>query len=91
MTRTLGDIDSPQETSPDRPKRQNGLTIRALREKDGFSQTALAKAVGIRQASLSAIESELADAHISTLNLIARALHVPVGAIMRNCPGRTAA
>lgn len=73
------------------PPRQNGAAIRALREKDGWTQAALAEAVGIRQATLSAIESESASAYVTTLNLIARAMRVPVAAIMRDCDdtGRT--
>jgi transcriptional regulator with XRE-family HTH domain len=63
---------------------QNGPAIRALREKDGWTQTAFAKAVGIRQASLSNIESETSNATIATLNLIARRLRVPLDAIMRD-------
>lgn len=63
--------------------KQNGPAIRALREKDGWTQTALAQAVGIRQASLSNIESETSNATIATLNLIARRLRVPLDAIMR--------
>jgi DNA-binding XRE family transcriptional regulator len=85
MERTLADIES---SDPDRrqlPKRQNGAAIRALREKDGWSQTALAREVGIRQATLSGIESESANAQVTTLNRIARALRVPVAAVMRDC------
>jgi DNA-binding XRE family transcriptional regulator len=81
MERTLRDTKSARSVPP----RQNGPAICALREKDGWTQTALAEAVGIRQASLSAIESESANARITTLNLIARKLHVPLDAIMR-CP-----
>jgi transcriptional regulator with XRE-family HTH domain len=64
--------------------RQNGLAIRALREKDGWSQSALAEAAGIRQASLSAIENEQSNAAVRTLNTLARRLRVPVAAIMRD-------
>lgn len=64
--------------------RQNGAAIRALREKDGWSQTALAKAAGISQGSLSDIESETINAATLTLNRIARRLRVPADAIMRD-------
>lgn len=74
---------TPKDTTSTAP-RQNGAAIRALREKDGCTQTAFAKAVGIRQASLSQIENEAVNAGVATLNLIARALHVPVAAITRN-------
>lgn len=63
--------------------RQNGPAIRAIREKDCWSQAALAKAVGIRQGTLSDIETEAASATVITLNKIARKLRVPVDAIMR--------
>lgn len=64
--------------------RQNGAAIRELRVKDGLSQTQLAARAGIRQGSLSAIESEDANALATTLNLIAHALRVHVAAIMRD-------
>ena len=83
MEGTLRDTKFSGTAPRSRPRRQNGAAIKALREKDGWSQTALAQRVGIRQASLSAIESESANAHITTLNLIARAMRVPVDAIMR--------
>lgn len=79
---------TPKDTEPPgsrsrRATRQNGAAVRALREKDGWSQEALAKAAGISQAGLSQIETESASAHATTLNRIARKLHVPVDAIMR--------
>jgi len=63
--------------------RQNGPAIRALREKDGWSQTALAEAAGMTQANYWRIEAEAANARVESLNRIARALRVPVAAIMR--------
>lgn len=78
MNRTLRDTKSA------RP-RQNGAAIRALREKDGWTQTALARAVGMTQANYWRIESEAANARVESLNRIARALRVPVAAIMRDC------
>lgn len=81
MQRTLGDTESERDTLRKSPTRQNGAAIRALREKDGMSQTALAAKVGIRQASLSAIESGAANAYVTTLNKIARALCVPTAAV----------
>lgn len=73
-------------TSPSRrrPVRQNGAAIRALREKDGYSQQGLAKAAHITQTALSAIERDAASAYVTTLNRIARALCVPVSAIIRD-------
>lgn len=82
--------ETPQDTGARRASRdgsrprQNGPAIRAIREKDGWTQTALAKAVQINQTTLSGIERELDQAGIATLNRIARKLRVPVGAIMRD-------
>ncbi len=91
MSRTLGDIKRPGETARPKPRRQNGAAIRSLREKDGWSQDALAKAAGLRQATLSVIETEYSNATVRTLNRIARQLRVPVAAIMRDYDGTTAA
>lgn len=87
MNETLRDTASPAPRGDQRRVRQNGLAIRALREKDGWSQASLARQVGIKQQSLSAIEIETDNAGIGTLNLIARAMRVPVAAIMRDCDG----
>lgn len=84
MEETPKDTASRRVTRHGTPPRQNGLAIRALREKDGWSQSALATAAGIRQASLSAIESEQSNATVRTLNILARQLRVPVAAIMRD-------
>jgi transcriptional regulator with XRE-family HTH domain len=79
MARTSQDTAGPPVTRT----RQNGAAIRALREKDGWTQDGLASASGINQAYLSLIESETRDAPVTTINRIARALRVPVAAIMR--------
>lgn len=79
MTETHADADGPAE----RLRRHNGIAIRCLREKDGWSQTAFAATVGLTQAGLSNIEIEAKGTTISTLNRIARALSVPVAAILR--------
>jgi transcriptional regulator with XRE-family HTH domain len=73
-------------TAPSRPRRkiQNGATIRSLREKDGYSQAGLAKAAGMTQANLSRIETEDQAPSLATLNRIARALAVPVVALLRD-------
>lgn len=77
--------ETPQDTKClERTRRnQNGAAIRSLREKDGYSQNGLAEAAGLTQANLSLIESERRNARVATLNKIARALRVPVAAIMR--------
>jgi transcriptional regulator with XRE-family HTH domain len=83
MRETPEDAGPPGRTRK-RASRQNGPAIRALREKDGWSQTGLAKAAGIEQCTLSLIESESTNARVSTLNALARRLRVPVDAIMRD-------
>lgn len=83
MEETLKDTASRRISRDGMPVRQNGTAIRVIREKDGWSQNALAKAVGISQGALSHIEGESDNAGVPTLNLIARKLHIPVGAIMR--------
>jgi transcriptional regulator with XRE-family HTH domain len=77
MSETLEDIAPPRVT----PVRQNGLVIRVLREKDGWSQTQLAEAIGITQPALSLIESESNGVEAFRLPVIARLLDVPVAAI----------
>lgn len=84
MEETPKDATSGRVTRHGKPVRQHGPALRALREKDGWSQNKFAKAVGIHQSTLSAIENEQQNASIPTLNLIARKLRVPVDAIMRN-------
>jgi transcriptional regulator with XRE-family HTH domain len=80
MSETQEDTKSPGRT---RRITQNGPAIRSLREKDGYSQSAFATAVGMTQANLSRIEDEKSCARVQTLNKIARVLRVPVAAVMR--------
>lgn len=84
MGETPKDTDGHRVARDGSRPRQNGPAIRAIREKDGWTQTALAKAAGIKQATLSAIESELTNTTVATLNKLARNLRVPVAAIMRD-------
>lgn len=88
MEETPKDTEFPRVTRYGNGPRQNGLAIRAIREKDGWTQTKFAAAVGIAQGTLSAIERELDNASVPVLNVIARTLAIPVGAITR---GREAA
>ena len=83
MQRTLRDTKSPEQAPRPKRNRQNSAALRALREKDGLSQTDLAKKVGMTQANYWRIEAEAANAKVETLNKIARVLRVPVAAIMR--------
>ena len=80
MNETPKDAESPRVTPL---RRQNGLAIRVIREKDGLSQNKLAEMVGIAQPSLWEIENERVNAKLVTLNRIAHQLHIPVGAITR--------
>ena len=80
----------PAVTSTER-RRQNGYTIRALRTKERLSQTELADYAGIRQSTLSDIETERCDGQFTTLVAIARALAVPVAAILRAAADEDAA
>lgn len=63
---------------------QNGLTIKHLRLKDGQKQSDLATQVGITQSALSHIETGAHPASDLVLNRIARALCVPVAALVRD-------
>jgi transcriptional regulator with XRE-family HTH domain len=83
MNETPKDTKSPRVVRVAPLKRQNGLAIRVIREKDGLSQGKLAEMVGIAQPSLSEIENETVNARVVTLNRIAHQLHIPVGAITR--------
>ena len=83
MEETPKEIASPRVNRSGTVARQNGHAIRALREKEGWTQKGLAEAAGLRQASLSDIEREASSATRRTLNKIARKLGVPVCAIMR--------
>jgi DNA-binding XRE family transcriptional regulator len=80
MSETQEDTKSPERT---RRVTQNGPAIRSLREKDGYSQTAFAEAIGMTQANLSRIEDEKSCARVQTLSKIARQLRVPIAAVMR--------
>lgn len=86
--------ETPGDTAPRRVRcvnpRYNGLAIAGFRVKDGWSQPRLAAIVGISPSHLSRIEGEKDYAGMPTLNRIARALSVPVGAILRVRPGETA-
>ena len=82
MQRTLRDTESPEQAPRPKKKRQNGAALKALRQKDGLSQTALARRAGMTQANYWRIEAEAANAKVETLNLIAHELRVPVAAIM---------
>lgn len=70
--------------TPSGTVRQNGLAIRALREKDGWTLVALAEYLGVVKSTVSKIENEQQRVQASLLNQIARALCVPVGALVRD-------
>lgn len=63
--------------------RQNGASIRALRQREGHSVDDLAKLVGFSAPHLRNIENELKNASVEHLAAIARALDVPIAALRR--------
>lgn len=91
MRETPRDTASRRVARAAKGTRQNGTAIAVIREKDGLSQAKLARLAGIGQSTLSGIESELDDASMPTLNLIARKLGIPVDAIMRRRHAETEA
>jgi transcriptional regulator with XRE-family HTH domain len=63
------------------PMQINPDALRAIREKDGLSQEALAKAAGLTQPHISQIESGVRSPWPSTVKKLAEALRVPVSAL----------
>ena len=59
-----------------------GDNIRAEREKQGYSQNALAKKAGIAQATINAIERSTKSPSVDTVQLLADALNVSVSYLM---------
>lgn len=55
-----------------------GLTIKKLRQQNGFNQSQFAEACGITQTYLSQIENNLKEPNISTLRNISNQLSVPL-------------
>ena len=85
MEETPRDTESVRVTRGGCPPRQNGPAIRALREKDGWTQTALAKAAAHPAGHpLGHRERDVQRRYVVTLNVLARKLRVPVAAIMRD-------
>jgi transcriptional regulator with XRE-family HTH domain len=64
--------------------RQNGAAIRALRRKDGQSVRELAEAAGLGEQPLRNIENGFRQASWEALARIAKALSVPVAAIVND-------
>ncbi len=64
--------------------RQNGLAIRALRIKSKLSTAELAEMVGLHEQALRNIENASRPASDMTIEAIAQALGVPVGAITKD-------
>ncbi len=65
---------------------QNGPAIKVIRKRTGRTQEEIAEAVGIDQSYLSLIESETRAATEHVINAIAKALDVPVEALLRTVP-----
>lgn len=59
-----------------------GHRLRSLRERAGLSQDELARASGISRVSIGALERGDQRATLETLNLLARALDVPLASIV---------
>jgi transcriptional regulator with XRE-family HTH domain len=57
--------------------------LRQIRERQGISQRALAKAAGITQMALYELEAGRTDPRLSTLRALAKALNVTVAEIIR--------
>lgn len=64
--------------------RQNGIAIRAFRQKEKLSVVKLAGFVGIHEQSLRNIENGRRSASSETISHLARVLGVPVAAITRD-------
>lgn len=73
------------------PANQNGFAIRAFREKDGQTLQWLADAIPVSAPHMRNIENENRNASPEHLNLIAKALDVPVAALRRNPSNRVGA
>lgn len=71
------------------PEHQVGRAIRQLRGEE--TQDSLAARAGVRQATLSAIETGARSPRIDTLGKIARALGQPLEALVRATDGDAAA
>lgn len=65
-----------------RPMEINPPALRAIRERSGYSVTALAEAAGIKQAHLSNIETGRRKASPEVALALATALKVPLPAIL---------
>lgn len=70
------------------PANQNGFAIRAFREHAGLSVQWLADAAGVTAPHMRNIENEHRNASATHLNLIAKALDVPVAALRRDYGAR---
>lgn len=81
---------TPVRTAPSKTVRatpskalQNGIAIRAFREKEGKSVQWLADMADVTAPHMRNIENEHRNASTRHLNLIAKALGIPVAAIQR--------
>lgn len=68
-----------------------GAVLRDLRTRQGLTQAALAKRCGVKQGSISQIESGDVDPQLSTLLRLTRALGVPFGDLVPSDGGTTTA
>ncbi len=63
--------------------RINGQALKAIRERSGLSQSALAELAGITQGRISEWESDSPPVRPATIAKVAEALVVPVTALLR--------
>lgn len=71
--------------------RLNKAALKALRERSGMTVTALAEAAGVKQAHLSNIEAGRRNASPDVVVALARALKVPLPAILADPDAQEAA
>jgi transcriptional regulator with XRE-family HTH domain len=62
--------------------KQMGTRIRRLRKAKGLSQAALAKSARLTRVYITRLESGRQDPSLSTINALAKALGVPVTALL---------
>jgi transcriptional regulator with XRE-family HTH domain len=62
--------------------KQMGTRIRRLRKSKGMSQAALAKAAKLTRVYITRLEAGQQDPSLSTINALAKALGVPVAALL---------
>jgi transcriptional regulator with XRE-family HTH domain len=65
------------------PVKDLAMRLKQLREKRGMSQEALAKEAGISRSYLARLETARQDPTLTTLEKLAKALRVKIGALVK--------